>query len=436
MSEQLKEAVTFFRSEAVYRDLFKAFRKKYESLGRIGGTVSLRSFTDEEIAQIGAFFGLPGERMKEKGSVSLRGFEEQLAYTKFQAIPLKELLDAFYGETIRSNKEQQAIKEATLRRFFTDLRATFPDIAFWLTFLEAQRSEGRWIVQIAEKTPELFENYVAILHQAWKEKPTEAERLPMFSQRISGDPHALDMQTDVGRMWLHVLAVHQYEEGNTPSLAVPSSTEAINALLQTYYIYRDDLLNFVTCANLLGETTKGTHPVWEAAVKEQTVQIVPLRELVSLIHARPVAGNIVWVVENSGVCATLLDYQRNAPMICTNGQFTLASWMLIDLLVQDGNVIYYAGDFDPEGLGMAQRLIDRYGEALQLWQMDETAYKKSLSTIELSQERMEKLNHITDERLLAVAEKMRQFGKAGYQEALVTEMVKDIEKTGSHTKSR
>lgn len=427
MNKQLAEAVVFFQHEPAYTKLFDAFRKKYESLGRIGGTVSLKNFTEAEIAQIGSFFGLPGEHMQEKGSVALRAFEEQLAKTKFHSLHLKKLLDGFFGEEILSKKEQRIIKERALRDFFNQLQIPNPELTFWFTFLKKQPSEGRWLLQLAEKAPDFFEEYVALLHKAFIKRPIKPERLPMFSQRITGDPHAFDMQTDLGRMLLHILLVHLHEEKAMPTLEVPSSTEAINKLLQTYHLYRDDLLNFVTCANLLGETVKDSNPVWEIAAKEQIVQIIPLRELVSIVKAKPVLGEVVWVVENSGVCSTLLDYKPDTPMICTNGQFTLASLMLMDLLVKDGYTLYYASDLDPEGLGMAQRLINRYDNSLQLWQMHEKAYKESLSNITLSLERLEKLRNITDERLIPIAEKMQHIGRAGYQEALVTAMIKDIE---------
>src|SRR5699024_5784854 len=194
-----------------------------------------------------------------------------------------------------------------------------------------------------------------------------------------------------------------------------------------YHIYRDDLLNCVTCYGFYAETEDGMHPVWEAAVQNNTVQIVPLRELAHLQRVRPSRGRDVWIVENSGVCATLLDYEPGAALICTNGQFTLAALTLMDCLAEDGCTLHYSGDFDPEGLGMAQRLLKRYPEGtVMLWQMDTTAYRNSRPVKELSNERMEKLNGITHPELLDVAVAMRTQGKAGYQEALVERMIRDI----------
>lgn len=40
-------------------------------------------------------------------------------------------------------------------------------------------------------------------------------------------------------------------------------------------------------------------------------------------------------------------------MICTNDPFTLATLLLIDFLVAEGNILFYVVDFDSEALGMA-----------------------------------------------------------------------------------
>ncbi len=427
MENQLYEATQFFKSEKVYDKLFKAFRKKYESLGRIGGTVSVGNFTKNELEELGKFFGLPGEQLEMKGSISLIAFEKQIQFTRFSSVTLKPLLDAYFGETLISKKEQRIAREASLREFLLERQVQYPQLAFWLQFLQEQKREGRWIVQIAEQEVSHFKMLLETLNRAFTSLPQHAERLPMFSQRITGDPHAFDLQTDLGRIFIHLLSVHragQEEEGKL--IEVPSSTEGINELFEQYHIYRDDLLNFVTCANLIAETVGGVHPVWEAAAKEQTVQIVPLRELISLIGAYPMEGNVVWVVENSGVCATLLDHKPDTPIICTNGQFTLATWLVMDLLVKAKCKLYYAGDFDPEGLGMAQRLLDRHPDSVRLWHMDKAGYRKSNPTKEISHERLEKLKGISNNELAEVAEEMKRIGKAGYQEALLDWMERDI----------
>src|SRR5699024_9472980 len=135
--------------------------------------------------------------------------------------------------------------------------------------LHMQNKEGRWILQFAEKNPEIYERYLVTLDRAIQSLPQKVERLPMFSQRVTGDPHAFDLQTDLGRMLIHLFVFLQSEEDDQLIGKVPTSTEEINNVLERFHIYRDDLLNFVTCANLMAETLVGKHPVWEAAVRSE-----------------------------------------------------------------------------------------------------------------------------------------------------------------------
>src|SRR5690625_3956171 len=236
MKEQLRQAKLYFKSEAAYQKLFTAFRKKYESLGRIGGTVSVQDFTDGELEEIGKFFGRLGDELRKKESISLREFEEQIQHTRFSSVTLKEVLDEYFGETLISKKEQLQAREEERVKFFQYLKKQFPSLIFWLDYIMEHRREGRWIWQIADNDPKYFIELLASLNDAMRNLPQVAERLPLFSQRITSDPHAFDLQTDLGRMFIHVLTVHQSMR------ETPMTTEEINSLLQQYNIYRDDLL--------------------------------------------------------------------------------------------------------------------------------------------------------------------------------------------------
>lgn len=427
MDKDVEEAVDFFRSNKAYDKLFHLFRKKYESLGRIGGTVSVKKFSEQEMTEIAPFFGVSSNALNQKEKISLHSFEQQLQHTRFQEIPLKTLLDAYFGTTIVSNKARQAFEREALQQFLKEQMDLYPNIAFWFDYLMEYPKECRWMTQWFTSDKAYLQTWFRVLERAFSLLPQSAERLPMFSQRVTGDPHAFDVQTQPGKMFLYLLAVHQakQQEGVVSTF---TSTEEINKLLQAYLIYREDLLNYVTCANLLAETEAGVHPVWKAAVEMQTVQIVPLKEIVNLVRAYPAQGQKVWVVENSGVCSTLLDDFPQVPIVCTNGQFTLATWMLLDLLEKNDCHLYYASDFDPEGLMMAQRLLTRYPDTLHLWQMTVPAYRTALSSKEISEGRLEQIKQLTHPALIEIGKRMQEMKRAGYQEALVTNMRSDLTK--------
>lgn len=117
----------------------------------------------------------------------------------------------------------------------------------------------------------------------------------------------------------------------------------------------------------------------------------------------------------------------DAAVVCTHGQLRVASWVLLDKLVESECTLYYSGDLYPEGILIADRLKKRYGDMLVLWRMDDKAYEQSLSNEDISA-RIAKLDGIASQEWEAVIELIREKKMAGYQEALVEELISDIQR--------
>lgn len=104
--------------------------------------------------------------------------------------------------------------------------------------------------------------------------------------------------------------------------------------------------------------------------------------------------------------------------MCMNGQPRLAGLLVLDLLAEAGTVIHYAGDLDPEGLLIAQKLSQYYKGAFYYWHMTEEDYHMCRSKEALSERRIGMLQKITDPQLLPVARAIAEYGMAGYQEKI------------------
>ena len=100
------------------------------------------------------------------------------------------------------------------------------------------------------------------------------------------------------------------------------------------------------------------------------------------------------------------------------GQPRLATLLLLDFL-KEKHSFYYHGDFDPEGLLIAQRLKERYGERLRLWNYRADWYERYLSDVNLSEVRMRKLEKVYLPELLEVKMQMQKRKRAAYQEAML-----------------
>lgn len=286
----------------------------------------------------------------------------------------------------------------------------------WLVQIEKQTLDSRFIWQQQERVlPEIQLVAKAIDEQIAKE---QFVRMPLFAQRATGNPHAFDSNTIAGKLLVHA-AFSMSDE----VIAYPKTTEERVDLLATLKIVQDDLWNFVTLQGLAGYVNDEIHPVWHAAVTVKSALNMPMRELMNITRVHPAQGTEDWVVENSSVASTLMDANQNAPIICTHGQLRMTSWRLLDLL--DEHIrINYSGDLDPEGIRIAQNIVNRYGERVKLWRMNVESYIAGMSEL-LTEESLAKLQTVTI--LPEVVEQMLACRKAAYQEAWIEEMVDDVQ---------
>ncbi|MGM8216462.1 TIGR02679 family protein [Bacillaceae bacterium W0354] len=419
----IQEAIKYFDGDKGFHRLFSLFKKKYESLERVGGSVNINNFNDDELSSIARFFGQSILDLRRSGKISLKQFEDQLQRTKFEGINLLQLLEAYFNEKLLSKKQVKQLKEKENKTVIQKLEKELPSLSFWFNYLYEKTPDTHWIYRKIEENPDTFSRDMNTIGMAFKQLPIEFERLPVFSQKITRNPHAFDLNTNLGKLFIHVLSVHH---ANGRKISIPSESESINDLLLHYKIMRDDITNYVTSVNLVAETKQGIHPMWAAAATSNSVMNIPLRELISLFRIYPKIGNKVWIVENSGVFSSILDEIPNVPLICTHGQFKLAALLLMNFLVKDGYQLYYAGDIDPEGIRIATRLLERYPSHVKLWKMTVKDYEKSLSEETISNERLKKLDSINSKELLEVIDSVKNVKKAGYQEALIFEMVEEL----------
>lgn len=422
----MNRKIQVFKDEPGFLKLFSLFKEKYRSLGRIGGNVPLTSFRPSEIESIAGFLGVPMQTLVKKGKIPLLEFEKELANTGYSEYTLLTLMQEVLGETIQTKKEEleQELKEENV--FLSALNDAIPEASHWLEWIRSKSPETRWIWSLYKEDKEDLYGKMVTVSRAFASLPKDGsyERLPFFSQRTTGNPHYFDPNGAGGKLLVHRMYVHQVMEGNH-DLTMPKTVEDLNDLYAGYGIMRDDLWNFVTCQGLLASTKGEIHPVWEAATSSNTVMNVPMKELAKLDSIWPAAGRNVWILENSGVCSTIMDAAKGAPIVCTHGQLRAAAWTLLDKLAQSNCMFYYSGDIDPEGIIIAEKLKKRYPNQLVTWRMDLKAYESSLSNEDIS-DRLLKLDKVVSSEWTDVIHIMKEKKKAGYQEAIVMDLIEDI----------
>jgi uncharacterized protein (TIGR02679 family) len=183
-------------------------------------------------------------------------------------------------------------------------------------------------------------------------------------------------------------------------------------------LLRDDISNFVTCKGLLGYLDNGKEHKGMAGFLEE---MQPLQlSLMNLAGIEKITSQqkLVYVVENPAVFAKLIENNPQIAIVCSYGQLRLAVLLLLDKLVTSGNHLNYSGDFDPEGLLIAEKLKKRYGDNLCFWRYEVQDYEQSKSSETVSPKRMKQLEKLTEPQLIKLANLIKINGTAGYQEQL------------------
>ena len=443
-SDELQKAKAYFSATKGFARLLKAMVQKYQSLGRWGGSVTLTSLKDEEREAFSTLFRADFSRQKSI-TISLERFAKALEQTKFSGISALSLLEEIQGQSLLSNIERQTQKERTKATFFKDLASQYnqPYCQLWLQAIMEKNPGTRPIHTIYDTQPDQLRfqmhHVLSALAAINKRQPNEIERLPIFARRITKDPHGFDPSSDTGRLLLQALKIldGQVRESDPLILAL-SGAEALTELYFSFGLLRDDLWNFVTCTGITATATENQPLRYlTEAYRQQVTLNLPLREVIRIDKAYS-GAKVVYVIENSGVFSALLDLFRdfceeqgfkeiaNPPLVCTHGQFKLASLLLLDKLAASGTLICYSGDFDPEGLSMAERLLQRYPGQAKPWHYTLEDYLLSSSDQALSPQRLKQLDRVSSPELTPLKEKLLQTGLAGYQEGILNDLWRDV----------
>lgn len=442
----LRQAIEYFKKEKGFHRLLNRFVEKYQSMGRIGGSVKLAALTEVEKESLSSL--LRRDYSKQKAAtIALEDFEKALQKTRFEGIDLKDLLDGYKGEEITTRAAMISSYQNRKDLFWQTLidRHSHENCRLWLNHIMNKGQGTRGIHRAYDMNAPLLRSQLEAVLSALARLPGQEkgirryQRLPFFAGIITSDPHSFDLETTQGRLLISALQFLRWHEDNSSGFGTNLNAEETSELLGHFGIIRDELLNFATCSGILGFRENETEPapVWRSAWEEGAVLNAPLREILrterfapAISYYRENKEAVVFVLENSGVYSELLDHINSSeipPAICTHGQIRLANLIMLDKLVQNGAIIYYSGDFDPEGLLMAQRLFFRYHSRIKLWHYGLEDYRSSLSEVRLEEARINKLQGISAAELTPVRDEMKQCRRAAYQESFVKKLVADVE---------
>lgn len=420
-----KECIGYFKKNRGFHRLLEGMRDKYQSLGSFGGTIQLDHLTKEEKD---ALSGLFRKDYYHKKSVGIKADQvlKALEDTKFQGVNMETVIQEYFGSELLSKKEMRNQLEIQREEFFQGILDAFPGTRAhqWLKSLLRDKTNAyRIILHKYEQDRDALRKVLMMVMEALDMlsfSSSKPMRLALFSSTISKNPHTFDLDSDCGILLLYGI-VHQL------ALPFPKNAEAkVEALYQAGLI-QDEISNYTIISGILAYQKGMIHEGWKGFYNRGEPLQVSLWNL-SEIEVVECPLERVFLFENPTVFSEVLSSLRHIrpSLICTYGQIKLASLILLDKLAPQVKAIYYSGDVDPEGLGIADRLKVRYGDKLVLWRYTISDYEMVKSHKRIEHSRMKKLDQLKSPQLQELAAHMRKEGYGAYQELLTEAYIQDM----------
>jgi len=386
----LQKATTLFQQAGFIR-LLTHMRQKYIELGQVGGIVILHDATDLERRDIASFLGKPPYPVDKPLRVKLIEFEYVLLHSFGCNLPA--LIAAAFPNSPLVTRQAQRDAHTTHQTQFhdalTNLATPLPPASRAHSWLQQGVHGTEWLYSRYKNASEeeqdrqlsLIQYIATILDQLPPFQ--QPERLALFAQRTSGDPHTLDPNRAAGRLFL--LALNDLAGIATGTIAIPQSRSAELRLYTEAGLLVDTISSNVAVFNLAAafDGTDTSDLLLQAAGKR--VLLLPLRQLLAWERVLATTPDI-YLFENPQVFeAVIATLDLSAPqptLICTSGWPSVAATTLLDQLIAGSRevIFHYSGDFDLKGLQIAAHLLARYPDHCQPWHFAPSDYILALQS--------------------------------------------------------
>ena len=410
-----KSAINYYKNSSAYRKMCKDLMMKYKRYGRLTGRISLKDYTDKQKVKIADFVGESVADLGSKNDVSVAKIKSAHLDTKYGDYDLAYLASEVTGiglsvDSDGSKPSKEAIKETIRDEIRQLLSAVRPDVLDEIMdkiYYENKYKEislgdiyflGNAIEKINQRAGQFdgvnFDNYIY---------------LAVFAAEITANPYEFDEGTVLGDWLFRILALTY---GDKP--AGMSYMEYRDKVFEHYGILLDDIFHFLSVSHMLARSNGEVNSVWSASCRNQVSWKAPLKHILKTDLIYPELGDALILVENASVFYILSAMFNSLPIVCFHGKLRKSIWTFMDKLSKDAKV-YYAGDFDPEGLKMADDLKQAYGDMIDLSLMRMKYYEGYKPRTKIKPANLDILDKIRDEKLKEVAEAIKDTKLVGHQ---------------------
>lgn len=425
----MQEALKLINSSKIYKKIFKEVYKKYRNYGRITGCFTVKSEYNEDIDVL---INFDTNVVHTNKAVIKCSLVEELFNRKLKNNTFIELMERVIGSNLTTNKEEK-IRESNRQSAFFEyiiINSKNGSGNEWFNYIRKKKLCGyntvirKYKECINEVMIENLQKDLILVNNALSSLPylnNKKENIAVFAADITKNPHFFDYNNYTGKLLISGIEyIFNKYLGRT-----------IDELNELYYdagIIKDEISNHTTIFNFNAYDKEDNEikavkmfSEWEEPLE------LSLSNLLKIDYLKA-NNNKVFVFENPTVFNEMLRKSENkVSLICTSGQLNLSSYMILDK-IKDLEFIYYAGDFDPEGLLIADKIKLKYKEKVKFIFYDEETYKSIKSFNEVTDRRLTMLNKIKSPELKIIKQCLNKEKKAAYQEMLICKYIDYINK--------
>jgi uncharacterized protein (TIGR02679 family) len=419
-SAQPEETLRFL-SQPGLRRLWPAVRDRLERLGGARGSVRLAGAGEDERRAVADLLGL-AELPRGELRIRLDRLDRALRESRF-GIDLAAAMEIL-GGPLRDRAAERERERLRWARLWEQAAAhpaveAWPDLGRWLAELRASGLLRRLAPGDPSAAARLLEQALAVL--AVLSRPQDGLRLPVLANDVLGTSHGLDPGRPVATLVLRALAVIADVTDRPP----PRSASERRDLWDRAGVVADDL----SCDVLvLGLAPAGGGHLGDA-VRSFTMAGEPARLTLRQLAASDLVfppSLQVRVCENPVVVAAAADLWGAdcPPLVCLGGFPNHAVLTLLTRLAHQGAEILYHGDFDWDGLKIANRLLETV--PFRPWRFTAADYQAALKRPGERAKLRERAVDASWDPGLGPA--MAEAGVAVEEEAVLPELLTDLER--------
>lgn len=425
----MEKALEIIKRDKIYITILKEVSLKYKSFERFAGSFTIKANDTQEMAVLQTFDDKVFENGRAKIQVSqvVKLFEGVLDKVSFL-----DFLKYVLNDDIISNKELKNLEIENENYFYKTILSEYTNhdnssALKWFMNCVDGKKYGYNVVKkyynecLKDNTLENLKYCILNVLKALDKLPykkCEYKSIPIFATEITRNPHFFD-RNQMGGTLLKYGIVYLLNE------KIPTNIRDLNALYYKAGLLKDEISNHTTIYKL--KAYKDLREV--KAIKEYNLWDESLQLSISnmlKIDSFECINDEIFIFENPSVFEQVkLKLEKEKSLICTSGQLNLSSYMILDK-ISNLKKIYYAGDFDPEGIDIAYKIKERYKDKVEFLFYTEDIYMDIKSEETINDRRLKIIQNMHCDQLDSLIMAILKNKKSAYQEMIISKYIEYI----------